>query len=100
MYGQSKRCLFDWSTAEPIVELGLKRIMLVIGYKGEKLREHVGDQYNSTPIEYIYHPVNDKTNNIYSLYLAQEELQKEDTLLIESDLIFEDSLFHKIIDNP
>lgn len=92
-------CLIDRLLSQ-LSELGLKRIILVIGYKGEKLREHVGDQYNSTPIEYIYNPVYDKTNNIYSLYLAKEELQKEDTLLIESDLIFEDSLFHKIIDNP
>lgn len=92
-------CLID-RLLRQLSELDLDRIILVIGYKGEKLREHVGDMYRNTPIEYIYNPVYDKTNNIYSLYLAKEELQKQDTLLIESDLIFEDSLFRKIIDNP
>ena len=75
-------------------------IILVIGYQGEKLRTHIEKQSRNTPIEYIYNPVYNKTNNIYSLYLAKEELQKQDTLLIESDLIFEDTLFHKILNNP
>lgn len=80
--------------------LNLERIILVIGYQGEKLRTHIEKQSRNTPIEYIYNPVYNKTNNIYSLYLAKEELQKQDTLLIESDLIFEDTLFHKILNNP
>lgn len=80
--------------------LNLERIILVIGYQGEKLRAHIGECFGNTPIEYIHNPVYDKTNNIYSLYLAKEELQKQDTLLIESDLIFEDTLFRKILDNP
>ena len=80
--------------------LNLERIILVIGYQGEKLRTHIEKQSRNTPIEYIYNPVYNKTNNIYSLYLAKEELQKQDTLLIESDLIFEDTLFHKILNSP
>lgn len=80
--------------------LNLERIILVIGYQGEKLRTHIEKQSRNTPIEYTYNPVYNKTNNIYSLYLAKEELQKQDTLLIESDLIFEDTLFHKILNNP
>lgn len=92
-------CLID-RLLHQLSTLHLERIILVIGYKGEKLRAHVGDLYEGTPIEYIYNPVYDKTNNIYSLYLAKEELQKNDTLLIESDLIFDDSLFRKIIDDP
>ena len=92
-------CLID-RLLNQLSLLHLERIIIVIGYKAEKLREHVGDSVGQTPIEYIYNPVYDKTNNIYSLYLAKEELQKEDTLLVESDLIFEDSLFRKIIENP
>lgn len=92
-------CLIDRLLTQ-LSALGLERIILVIGYKGENLRSHVGDSYGGTPVEYICNPVYDKTNNIYSLFLAKEELQRQDTLLIESDLIFEDSLFRKIIDNP
>lgn len=45
-------------------------------------------------------PVYDKTNNIYSLSLAKEFLLQDDTLLLESDLIFEDAVLHKLLDDP
>ena len=92
-------CLIDRLLGQ-LAELGLSRVVMVIGYQGAKLREHVGDHYGATPVEYIENPIYDRTNNIYSLYLAKDKLQEEDTLLIESDLIFEGSLFRKIVDNP
>lgn len=78
----------------------LERVIIVIGYNGEKLKQHIGNQYNGLKIEYIENPIYDKTNNIYSLSLANKELQEDDTLLIESDLIIEDSLINTIIENP
>lgn len=80
--------------------LNLKKVILVIGYKGEELRHFIGDSYKGLPIEYIINPIYDKTNNIYSLSLAKEQLQQDDTLLIESDLIFEDRVIDKILSDP
>lgn len=78
----------------------LEKVIIVVGYKGQELKEYLGQEYNGMPIQYIENPIYDKTNNIYSLSLAKEEMQQDDTLLIESDLIFEDNLFHLIINNP
>ncbi|WP_255803246.1 hypothetical protein [Treponema denticola] len=50
-------------------------------------------------IEYIENPIYDKTNNIYSLYLACNEMAKDDTILLESDLIFKPALIKDIIEN-
>lgn len=80
--------------------LPLKRVVIVVGYQGRHLMDYVGYQYNGLTIEYIDNPVYDKTNNIYSLALAKEKLQEDDTLLIESDLIFSDKLFKMIYDCP
>lgn len=80
--------------------LSLNRVILVTGYEGGKLQQYVGPTYKNLPVEYIHNPIYDKTNNIYSLSLAREQLQADDTLLIESDLIFEDSLFPMILDCP
>ncbi len=80
--------------------LGLKRIVLVIGYEGAALRAHVGTEYSGVPVEYVENPIYDKTNNIYSLALAKELLQQDDTLLVESDLIFDDSLFPMLLESP
>mgnify|MGYP005915327707 CR=1 FL=1 len=80
--------------------LNLSRVVIVVGYKGDKLRSYIGDKYKSLRIEYVENSIYDKTNNIYSLSLASKELQEDDTLLIESDLIFDDTLFPLIIGDP
>ena len=76
--------------------LGLSKIVLVVGYKGDKLISFVDTLSINTPIVFVDNPIYDKTNNIYSLYLAKEYLLKEDTLLLESDLIIEDGILEKL----
>ena len=78
----------------------LHRIVIVIGYGGKKLKEYLGNSYQHIPLEYVENPIYNKTNNIYSLFLAKEELAYDDTLLVESDLIFEDGVFEKVLSNP
>ena len=81
--------------------LGLSRVVIVVGYEGQKLMDYIGHRYDdSLKIEYVVNPIYDKTNNIYSLALAREKLLEDDTLLVESDLIFDDALFSLILDNP
>lgn len=81
--------------------LALSRVVIVVGYEGEKLKRYIGNRFDSAlKIEYVENPIYDKTNNIYSLALAKEYMMEEDTLLIESDLIFEDRLFAMILENP
>ena len=78
----------------------LKRIIIVVGYEGQKLIDCIGTLDIKTPIKYIENPIYDKTNNIYSLALAKKELCEDDTLLFESDLIFEDSVIDELLDDP
>lgn len=79
----------------------LSRVIIVIGYKGKELQDYLRATYNGPlKIEWAENPIYDKTNNIYSLSMVKDQLQEDDTLLIESDLIFGDSLFPMIIDNP
>lgn len=70
----------------------LDRIVIVTGYKGAGLKEYVNSLHVGTPVCFIDNPVYDRTNNIYSLALAKEHLVSEDTLILESDLIFEESV--------
>ena len=79
--------------------LGLSRIVIVIGYEGKKLVEYIQALDISTYICYVENPIYDKTNNIYSLALAKNYLIEEDTLLLESDLIFEDSVLETLLED-
>ena len=81
-------------------QLSLERIVLVVGYEGKKLQEYISTLEVKTPIVYVDNPIYDKTNNIYSLYLARNYLEKDDTLLLESDLIFEDAVLRRLVEDP
>ena len=78
----------------------LSRIVIVVGYEGQKLIDYINTLDIKTPIVYIKNPIYEKTNNIYSLALAKEFLCQEDTLLFESDLIFEDAVLETLVNDP
>ena len=79
----------------------LQRVIIVVGYKGEELRKYIGNRYDDQiKIEFAENPVYDKTNNIYSLAIVKDKLQEDDTLLIESDLIFSDNMIPMIVNHP
>ena len=73
-------------TLNQLEQHNLSRIVIVTGYEGQKLREHIEGLHIKTPVVFIDNPVYDRTNNIYSLFLAKDYLLKEDTLLLESDI--------------
>ena len=77
----------------------LSRIVIVVGYEGQKLIDYISTLGIKTPIVYVENPIYDKTNNIYSLALAKDYLCMEDTLLFESDLIFEDAVIDELLND-
>jgi histidinol-phosphate/aromatic aminotransferase/cobyric acid decarboxylase-like protein/choline kinase len=78
----------------------LSRIVVVVGYKAEDLQRSINELQLATPVVFINNTIYDKTNNIYSLLMAKEYLIQEDTLLLESDLIFEESVIDCLIEDP
>lgn len=88
-------------TIVQLSRLNLTRLVMVVGYEGQKLMDYIGSRYDDVlKIEYINNPIYDKTNNIYSLALAKEELCQDDTILLESDLIYEDRMLEMIVKHP
>lgn len=77
----------------------LSKIVIVVGYKGDNLISFVSSLDIKTPIVYVKNPIYNKTNNIYSLALAKDYLQGEDTLLLESDLIFEEAVIDALLND-
>lgn len=78
----------------------LSRIVLVVGYKARELRDYLATLDIKTPIEFVENTVYDTTNNIYSLYMAKDYLEQEDTLLFESDIIMEDAVIDRLLQHP
>ena len=84
---------------ESLIEAKIKRLTLVVGYKKEVLKDFLKDKYKEIEINYIDNDVYDTTNNIYSLYLAKDVLAQDDTILLESDLIFDKNIIKEIIED-
>ena len=78
---------------------GIKRFVLVIGYQGENLKKYILEKHKGE-MEFVFIENKDyaTTNNIYSFYLARKELVKDDTILLESDVIFEKDLIKKMVE--
>lgn len=79
----------------------LNRIVIVVGYKARELVSYIDANYDGkVKIEYVYNEIYEKTNNIYSLTLAKRQLCEDDTVLMESDLIFEDRIMDLLMSHP
>lgn len=82
-----------------IISNGINKITLVVGYKADHLIEHLSGRFPGVEIGFIRNTIYDKTNNIYSLSLAKDLLMEDDTILLESDLVFENGILEKILNN-
>ena len=51
---------------DKLTEAGVTRVVLVIGYEGQKVVDLLGNTYAGMEIVYVKNPIYDKTNNIYS----------------------------------
>lgn len=80
-------------------ERAFSRVIIVVGYKGEELKDFVKGLDIGLPIQFVENPDYDKTNNIYSLYLAKDYLCEEDTVLLESDIIFEPAVLDALLED-
>jgi len=73
---------------ESLAFAGVHECIIVVGYLGGQVKREIGTKFGPVHITYITNEVFGSTNNIYSLWLASEQLC-DDILLIEGDLIFD-----------
>ena len=75
---------------------GIKRLVVVTGYLDHCIREFLDVNAPDLQVDYVFNPVYRTTNNIYSLWLAREVIE-EPFVLIESDLVFEESMLESML---
>ncbi len=85
---------------EAIKEAGIRRFIIVAGYEAEKLVDFIEANITGIDIQFVYNRDYEITNNIYSLYLARDYLAQDDTILLESDLIFDKRIIREMIECP
>ncbi len=83
---------------EDLLAYGIKDIILVVGYKKEKIYDELEWVEPDTKIKYI---VNDnyKIGSILSLWTAKEELN-DDVIIMDADVVYNRKLLEKLIVSP
>ncbi len=89
------RKLIDY-TFEALAEAGVGRAIMVVGHGAEEVRRFLGASFRGVAVTYVENPIYARTNNIYSLYLAKDYMEEDDTLLLESDIIFDRNLLKEV----
>jgi len=75
---------------------GINRLVVVLGYQGDKIREFLRHKAGDMQVDYVLNPDYRTTNNLYSLWLARQQIH-EPFLLVESDLVFDASMLDDML---
>ncbi len=86
--------------AEALRRADIHKLILVTGYAGDKLEAYARQTLTDFELVFVHNPDYATTNNIYSLWLARDEFMNDDTILLESDLIYEPDLVRQLAEAP
>lgn len=86
--------------ADALKLAGINKLIVVVGWESEKLISFIEQNITGIECEFIQNCDYATTNNIYSLYLAKDKLCQDDTILLESDLIFDSTLIRRMVESP
>lgn len=82
-----------------IISHSISKIIIVVGFGKEELIREVKKKFSHIDFIFIENTNYSTTNNIFSLFLAKDFLEKDDTLLFESDLVFDNSLLKRVCES-
>lgn len=85
---QQMQCLRHWD---------FHRVVMVVGHFERQIRDFLDRTATGLAIDYVVNTRYRTTNNIYSLWLAQEEIS-ESFLLLECDLFFKESSLRDMLE--
>lgn len=86
-----------FNALEQLWNIGVKVVVLVVGYLAENIEEQVGDHYKGMNIQYITNTKYSETNTSYSLKLGMDAVGScEKLYILEGDVFFEGKLLDLI----
>jgi len=75
---------------------GVTEAVIVVGYKGDAVRDRIGRCFAGIDIRYVEAPEYATTNNIRSLWDARDYLD-QDLLLLEADVVFDSGVIAALL---
>ncbi|MCH8566734.1 MAG: phosphocholine cytidylyltransferase family protein [Balneolales bacterium] len=88
-------------TIHNLIANGIERIIILAGYKHELIQHFVESREFQAEINILYNHIFDKTNNIYSLWMAYAGLRLDEPyVLLEADLIYPEAMLKQFVNEP
>lgn len=84
---------------DALLSVDIAEVVICTGYLAEQIRAYVSKYYPQFLVTFIHNAVYDSTNNIYSLYLMRCEAEGQDVILLDSDIVFDPAILHRLLDN-
>lgn len=78
---------------------GIREVLVTTGYFDRVLIDYCHSLKLPLRYEFVRNPLYDRTNYIYSIYCARQQLEG-DVLLLHGDLVFADSVLKEILATP
>ena len=75
-------------TLDNFISNGITEFLIVTGYLQEMIRDFVAKNYPTLNVKFLYNKDYATTNNIYSLFLAEEFACGHNFILSDSDILF------------
>lgn len=79
-----------------ISECGVEQVVIITGYRGEMIKEKIGNTYRNCRVDYVHNENFAITDNFYSLYLAKEKILGG-MIFFNADIIFNRDILARMI---
>jgi len=76
---------------------GIKQIDIVLGYKGEMIKEKIGENYKDIKIRYAENELYESTGSMHSVYCAFKDKEPEDCLVLDADLVYNPEIISNLL---
>ena len=86
-------------TIDNILKNKINEFIIVTGYRENMIKEYVSENYNNLNIKFLTNPDYENNNNSYSLWMTRN-LVKEDVILLDSDILFDEKIITKLLISP
>src|SRR5262249_21860859 len=100
VHGEHPKCLIQFNNSsttildqeiESLLGAGVSKIGIVVGYEKEQIMNHVRIRYRDhlRRFQFIVNNRYAETNNIYSLWMAREWIDRDAFICLNADVVFD-----------
>ena len=94
----NQKTILDYQI-ESFLFAGIKEVIIVTGYKSEKIKNYIKKFRSKIKIKLILNGQYSTTNNMYSAHLAIKEIDHSNIILCNGDVVVEKQMVKKLLSN-